>query len=157
MYLLHYHKLQQITTEHVFEVFTYGQDNTLKLLQLSPSKLFVNFSNSQNFSISVISPHGFPQDHPYNTAPSDDCWEGRMDRLLVWEPSLLPNNSQQPTPTSGALCLCRSSVIGAPSRPPKPVTTITSSTESLTLELVVDAGHAASSYFKHPSPLFEAR
>lgn len=85
-----------------------------------------------------------------------------MDKLLVWEPNLLPNSSSNShgSPSSvmsGGQCLCRSSAIGLPSRPPKAVSTITSSTESLFLELVVDAGHSASSYFKHPASLFEAK
>lgn len=92
------------------------------------------------------------KDHPLNSASCDDCWSGRMDKLIVWESTALPNTSQHLTPSSsshGGHCLCKNSN--------RPVTTVISTSESLNLELAVDSAHSASSYFKHPSPLFEAR
>uniref|UniRef100_A0A1B6LN30 CUB domain-containing protein n=1 Tax=Graphocephala atropunctata TaxID=36148 RepID=A0A1B6LN30_9HEMI len=95
------------------------------------------------------------KDHPLNMAPSTDCWEGRMDKVLVWEP-LSHQNTSHISPGSGR-CLCRATVTGTTMRPSRPVTVITSASESLNLELLVDGSHSASSYFKHPGPLFEAR
>uniref|UniRef100_A0A1B6CMX3 CUB domain-containing protein n=1 Tax=Clastoptera arizonana TaxID=38151 RepID=A0A1B6CMX3_9HEMI len=94
------------------------------------------------------------KDHPLNSEPCNECWHGRMDKLIIWEPSSLPNTSQSLTPTSdyhGGHCICKHS------KQSKPIITVISSSESLNLELAVDSAHSASSYFKHPSPLFEAR
>lgn len=91
------------------------------------------------------------KEHPYNVGTCNDCWGGRHDKLLAWEPG---NSTRAPGgAVPGAHCLCRNMAIqrGAP------VARVVSSTESLSLELRVDAAHAASSYFKHPAPLFEAR
>ncbi|XP_054282817.1 cubilin-like [Macrosteles quadrilineatus] len=99
------------------------------------------------------------KDHPFNSAPPEECWDGRMDKLVIWEPALVNISYHPPSiatiPSSGkagAHCLCRTT----PSKGGRPVTIVTSSTETLNLELMVDVGHSASSYFKHPSPLFEA-
>jgi len=57
------------------------------------------------------------------------------------------------------VCLCKgasSPATGSPTLPALPVTVV-SKGELLNLQLHVDAAHAASSYFKHPTPLFEAR
>lgn len=82
-----------------------------------------------------------------------------MDKLLVWEPTIAGTNATGASPRSGATgghCLCKNA------NPPvvktsKPLATFTSTTESLYLELVIDAMHSATSYFKHQNPLFEAR
>lgn len=76
-----------------------------------------------------------------------------MDKLLIWEsPQTGSNNTSTP---STRVCLCKRAS-GAQSFPALPVTVV-SKGESLNLQLHVDAAHAASSYFKHPTPLFEAR
>ncbi|KAJ9589348.1 hypothetical protein L9F63_017453, partial [Diploptera punctata] len=81
-------------------------------------------------------------DHPYNAVPCGDCWEDRVDKLLIWEPPLPGSNSTTTaSPGTGSSL---------------PVTFV-SKGESLNLLLHVDAAHAASSYFKHPTPLFEAK
>ncbi|XP_067005559.2 uncharacterized protein [Anabrus simplex] len=94
------------------------------------------------------------KDHPYNTVPCSDCWEDRVDKLLIWEPQPPGANV---TVTSRGVCLCKDATAGpAVSRLSKPITVI-SKGEKLNMQLLVDAAHAASSYFKHPTPLFEAR
>ncbi|KDR22186.1 Dorsal-ventral patterning protein tolloid, partial [Zootermopsis nevadensis] len=93
------------------------------------------------------------KDYPYNAVPCDDCWEDRVDKLLIWES---PQTGSNNTSTSSTrVCLCKRAS-GAQSFPTLPVTVV-SKGESLNLQLHVDAAHAASSYFKHPTPLFEAR
>lgn len=82
-----------------------------------------------------------------------------MDKLLIWEPHQTGSNSTGTVSPGTGVCLCKggpSPATGSPSLPALPITVI-SKGESLNLQLHVDAAHAASSYFKHPTPLFEAR
>nr|CAD7393309.1 unnamed protein product [Timema cristinae] len=83
------------------------------------------------------------KDHPYNAVPCTECWEDRVDKLLIWEPPQPGANTTlsatiTASPGTG-VCLCKGGG------------------ENLNLLLLVDSAHAASSYFKHPTPLFEAR
>ncbi|KAL1130809.1 hypothetical protein AAG570_012050 [Ranatra chinensis] len=95
------------------------------------------------------------KDHPFNTGSCDECWDGRLDKLIVWEPGLANNSKTPSSPSTGGQCLCRNNLIQTSRN--TPIATIVSTTETLNVELIVDAAHAASSYFKHPAPLFEAR
>ncbi|KAI4456883.1 cubilin [Holotrichia oblita] len=94
------------------------------------------------------------KDHPYNPGLCTNCLEDRVDKLLIWEP--LPpgaNNSHPPIPLSKAAqsgdvtCICNRHTTA---------TTVISRGEQLNLQLIVDSAHAAPSYFKHNTPLFEA-
>ncbi|XP_071052044.1 uncharacterized protein [Onthophagus taurus] len=94
------------------------------------------------------------KEHPYNSGLCTNCLEDRLDKLLIWEP--LPpgaNNSHPPISLSKAAqsgevtCICNRHT-GS--------TTVISRGEQLNLQLIVDSAHAAISYFKHNSPLFEA-
>ena len=102
------------------------------------------------------------QDHPYNAVPCGDCWEDRVDKLLIWEPPLPGSNNTAVASPGAGVCLCKgaptsgTTITGNPAQPSLPVT-FTSKGEALNLLLHVDAAHAASSYFKHPTPLFEAK
>ncbi|KAH1016431.1 hypothetical protein HUJ04_007651 [Dendroctonus ponderosae] len=81
------------------------------------------------------------KDNPYNSGPRINCIEDRVDKLVIWEP--LPpgaNSSHSPTPLSKAMHSGD----------------IVSKSEHLNLQLIVDSTHSAQSYFKQPSPLFEA-
>ncbi|KAF4521706.1 hypothetical protein B566_EDAN013004 [Ephemera danica] len=86
------------------------------------------------------------KDHPYNPHPCNECWHEQVDRLEVWEPS-----SSNQTMGIRLSCLCREN-----SKQQLPLT-IVSRGERLNTRLQVDHTHAASNYFKHPAPLFEAR
>lgn len=88
------------------------------------------------------------QDHPYNT-PCTECWEERLDKLLIWE----PQNDTSVFNTPGATCLCKNNSAYSPSG----IKTIISKGENVNLQLIVEGTHAAGSYFKHSMPLFEAR
>ncbi|XP_015509202.1 uncharacterized protein [Neodiprion pinetum] len=79
------------------------------------------------------------KDHPY--AQCGMCWDSRADRIIVKEP--LPGSGK-------GSCVCR---LGNGSPPLR----IVSRGEKLDLKLLVDGAHAAASYFKHSSPLFEAK
>ncbi|ENN71210.1 hypothetical protein YQE_12139, partial [Dendroctonus ponderosae] len=94
------------------------------------------------------------KDNPYNSGPRINCIEDRVDKLVIWEP--LPpgaNSSHSPTPLSKAMhsgdvtCICKRQSFS---------TQIVSKSEHLNLQLIVDSTHSAQSYFKQPSPLFEA-
>ena len=37
----------------------------------------------------------------------DDCWMGKRDRLLIWEPISSPSEPDPTNETAGALCLHR--------------------------------------------------
>lgn len=78
-----------------------------------------------------------------------------MDKLLIWEPPQSGSNATSSAAAGTGVCLCKNAASTA-TLPPLPVTVV-SKGESLNLQLYVDAGHAASSYFKHAAPLFEAR
>lgn len=86
------------------------------------------------------------KDHPYNALPCNECWHEQIDRLQVWEPS-----SSNQTTGSRMACLCREN---AKTQVPM---TLVSRGERLNTRLLVDHTHAASNYFKHPAPIFEAR
>lgn len=59
---------------------------------------------------------------------------------------------------SGGQCLCKNPQVKAIGLiKPQPVATVISSSETLNMEFIVDQAHSASSYFKHPGALFEAR
>ncbi|KAK6623803.1 hypothetical protein RUM44_010659 [Polyplax serrata] len=88
------------------------------------------------------------KDHPYNT-PCTECWEERLDKLLIWE----PQNDTSVFNTPGATCLCKNNSAYSPSG----IKTIISKGENVNLQLIVEGTHAAGSYFKHSMPLFEAR
>lgn len=91
------------------------------------------------------------QDHPYNAVTCEDCWQDRVDKLIVWEPPPPMSNASEDAATgSGSVCLCQHG-------PRQPPLTVVSLSERLTLELRLDQAHAAVSYFKHAAPLFEAR
>nr|CAD7266362.1 unnamed protein product [Timema shepardi] len=113
------------------------------------------------------------KDHPYNAVPCAECWEDRVDKLLIWEPPQPGANttlsaSITASPGTG-VCLCKGggTTSQQPTPPPLPIgtrrpqlaqpVTVVSQGENLNLLLLVDSAHAASSYFKHPTPLFEAR
>ncbi|BET00540.1 CUB domain [Nesidiocoris tenuis] len=97
-------------------------------------------------------------EHPFNTGSCDECWEGRLDKLIVWEPGSTNSTKAPLNSLTGGHCLCKNTnVLIASFTKSKPVARIVSSTESLFLELNVDGAHSASSYFKHPAPLFEAK
>lgn len=94
------------------------------------------------------------QEHPYNPGLCTNCLEDRVDKLVIWEP--VPpgaNSSYPPVPLSKAaqsgdvICLCNRHLSS---------TQITSKSEQLNLQLIIDSSHAALSYFKHTAPLFEA-
>ncbi|KAG5325618.1 TLL1 protein, partial [Pseudoatta argentina] len=92
------------------------------------------------------------KEHPY--AQCGHCWDSRVDRVIIREPN--PDGIKDH-------CLCRINNNGTPaptSSPPAPrppVLRVVSRGERLDLKLLVDGAHAASSYFKWPAPLFEAR
>lgn len=85
------------------------------------------------------------------------CWDSRADRIIIKEPvytninlSHLDLGLYQSLPNpSKALCRCRLNPNEAPIR-------IVSKGETLELRLILDGSHAATSYFKNSSPLFEA-
>ncbi|XP_018340331.1 PREDICTED: uncharacterized protein LOC108747404 isoform X1 [Trachymyrmex septentrionalis] len=92
------------------------------------------------------------KEHPY--AQCGHCWDSRVDRVIIREPN--PDGIK-------AHCLCRINNNGTPAptssspAPRPPVLRVVSRGERLDLKLLVDGAHAASSYFKWPAPLFEAR
>ncbi|XP_049948096.1 uncharacterized protein LOC126456385 [Schistocerca serialis cubense] len=87
------------------------------------------------------------KDNPYSVGRCGDCLRDRADKLVVLEPA---SNASSPVSAVLSACLCH----GGAQLPPL---SVVSRGERLTLELRVDAAHAASSYFKHAPPLFEAR
>ncbi|XP_075231166.1 cubilin-like [Lycorma delicatula] len=99
------------------------------------------------------------KDNPFNTSPCTNCWESKLDRLIIWEPSITNHTDLPSSGQSGGQCLCKSpqqnKAISV--KNPQPVASVISSSETLNLELIVDSAHSASSYFKHPGALFEAR
>jgi hypothetical protein len=98
------------------------------------------------------------QDHPFNTVVGDECWDGRLDKLIIWEPGASNKSSKTPSSAqSGGQCLSRNNNVNTLPGRATPVARVISTGESLNLELLVDAAHAASSYFKHSGPLFEAK
>ncbi|XP_049853177.1 cubilin-like isoform X1 [Schistocerca gregaria] len=86
------------------------------------------------------------KDNTYVTSKCSDCLRDRADKLVVLE----PEGGAAALNWSASACLCH----GGAQLPPL---SVVSRGERLTLELRVDAAHAASSYFKHAPPLFEAR
>lgn len=107
------------------------------------------------------------QEHPYTPVSCQNCYEDRADKLIIWEPSpgsrstnASIGTSTTPLPLHLAVqrslgsCLCaKHANTVSRARPYR----VVSSGESLNLQLIVDNAHAAASYFKNPSPLFEAR
>lgn len=107
------------------------------------------------------------QEHPYTPISCQNCYEDRADKLIIWEPvaGSRSNNASLPLSTtplplhlavqrSLGSCLCaKHATTVSRARPFR----VVSSGETLNLQLIVDNAHAASSYFKNPSPLFEAR
>lgn len=107
------------------------------------------------------------QEHPYTPVSCQNCYEDRADKLIIWEPfpgSKSANSSMGVTTTPLPLhlavqrslgsCLCaKHANTVSRARPYR----VVSSGETLNLQLIVDNAHAAASYFKNPSPLFEAR
>ncbi|XP_066595789.1 uncharacterized protein [Prorops nasuta] len=80
------------------------------------------------------------KDRPYSQC--GHCWDSRVDRVIIRESG--------PDAAKGH-CLCKlNNTKTAPLR-------IVSRGEKLDLKLLVDGAHAASSYFKQSSALFEAR
>lgn len=107
------------------------------------------------------------QEHPYTPISCQNCYEDRADKLIIWEPNpggKFTNSSigvsTTPLPLHFAVqrslgsCLCAKHANTVSRAKPYRVV---SSGESLNLQLIVDNAHAAASYFKNPSPLFEAR
>lgn len=104
------------------------------------------------------------QEHPYASIPCQNCYEDRADKLVIWEPIPATVNNQTstpytPTPLHTAMqkgagsCLCtKHAPLISINKPYQ----VISSSEQLNLQLIVDSAHAASSYFKHQAPLFEA-
>ncbi|XP_026468418.1 uncharacterized protein LOC113372307 isoform X2 [Ctenocephalides felis] len=81
------------------------------------------------------------KDHPYSTGPCTRCMDDRVDKLMAWEGTGIEH--------AGLMtCLCT-----PPTRPIR----LVSSSDQLTLEMLVQGSHAAASYFKHNAALFEAR
>ncbi|XP_033308372.1 uncharacterized protein LOC117209985 [Bombus bifarius] len=117
--------------------------------------------------------------HPY--AQCGNCWDSRVDRLIVREPSITDvNNDQysqqqqhqqyqqhqhqqhasrqlQNSSIGRGHCICRSTITNGPNSDRQPVLRVISRGEKLELKLLVDGAHAAANYFKQSSPLFEAR
>lgn len=110
--------------------------------------------------------------HPY--AQCGHCWDSRGDRLIIREPAVAFNGDQhlhqnyhqqqqqrqsyqQDTVNGRGHCICRSTIGTGPNGDGKPVIRVVSRGEKLELKLLVDGTHAATSYFKQPAPLFEAR
>lgn len=106
------------------------------------------------------------QEHPYTPVSCQNCYEDRADKLIIWEP--IPGKaanttlgvSTTPLPLHLAVqkavgsCICaKHANTVSRARPYR----VVSSGETLNLQLIVDNAHAAASYFKNPSPLFEAR
>lgn len=75
-------------------------------------------------------------EHQY--AQCSHCWDSRADRIMIKEPS-----------SGKGHCLCKHNAN-------KPLR-IVSKGDKLELKMIVDGVYAASSYFKHPKPLFQAR
>ncbi|XP_047023957.1 uncharacterized protein LOC124632961 [Helicoverpa zea] len=108
------------------------------------------------------------KEHPYTSVSCQNCYEDRADKLIIWEPYpagkspnvTAPGVSTTPLPLHLAVqrslgsCLCAKHANAVSRARPYRVV---SSGESLNLQLIVDNAHAAASYFKNPSPLFEAR
>ncbi|VVC86579.1 unnamed protein product, partial [Leptidea sinapis] len=109
------------------------------------------------------------KEHPYTPVSCQNCYEDRADKLIIWEPfpgNRFPNMSNSISQTTTPLplhlavqrslgsCLCAKHVNTVTRVRPYRVV---SSGENLNLQLIVDNAHAAASYFKNPSPLFEAR
>ena len=92
--------------------------------------------------ILTIESVNFKDNNPY--AQCGHCWESRADRIIVREPG------HSDAATEKGHCLCRLSSSSPPLR-------IVSRGEKLDLRLLIDGAHAAASYFKQPSALFEAR
>ncbi|XP_014248043.1 uncharacterized protein LOC106665815 isoform X2 [Cimex lectularius] len=95
------------------------------------------------------------KEHPFNTGSCDECWDGRLDKLIIWEPGMTNSTKTPGSGLHGAKCLCRNTRTSL--KPNLPAAKIISTTETLNLELNVDPAHAASSYFKHGGALFEAK
>ncbi|KAJ8728384.1 hypothetical protein PYW08_016769 [Mythimna loreyi] len=108
------------------------------------------------------------KEHPYTSVTCQNCYEDRADKLIIWEPYptgkspniTAPGVSTTPLPLHLAVqrslgsCLCAKHANAVSRARPYRVV---SAGESLNLQLIVDNAHAAASYFKNPSPLFEAR
>lgn len=98
------------------------------------------------------------KEHPY--AQCGRCWDSRVDRLIVRQPDVdgvkdhcLCRNGT-PAPTVPPSHLSSLAAAAAAARPP--LLRVVSRGERLDLKLLVDGAHAAASYFKTTSPLFEA-
>ena len=90
------------------------------------------------------------KEHPYQTASCQSCWVDRVDKVIIYEPSATVSGHNTTTPLT---CMCKQPPTSLPQIP----LTLVSASDRLTLELQVEAAHAAAAYFKHVEPLFEAR
>ncbi|XP_059477115.1 uncharacterized protein LOC132197683 isoform X1 [Neocloeon triangulifer] len=86
------------------------------------------------------------KDHPYSTVPCNECWHEQIDRLQIWEPTSL-----NLTDGNRLGCLCKDNA-----KTLLPLSMV-SKGDRLNVRLLVEHSHAASNYFKHSAPLFEAR
>ena len=115
------------------------------------------------------------KEHPY--AQCGHCWDSRVDRLIIKEPIVADTMDQQQPQEQRQQsqqqqqqqqrnmsigrghCICRSTPTAGEANPEgqQSVLRIVSRGERLELKLLVDGAHAAVSYFKQSTPLFEAR
>lgn len=84
------------------------------------------------------------QMHPFGTTAHLNCEDDKIDKLLIWEPSLTLNGIKP-------MCLC----LNSSERAWQP-TQLTSLTENMMLEMQVDPSYSSSNYFKANFSLFEA-
>ncbi|XP_025419112.1 uncharacterized protein LOC112689555 [Sipha flava] len=109
------------------------------------------------------------KDHNYRTPIEKDnnCWYSERDKLLIWEPEETDEGfglnrtiiNQSNANKNNGLCLF-SNVNKTETTPSNPYTNeikFVSSGSSLNVELNLNPLHAALSYFKYDSPLFEAK
>lgn len=90
--------------------------------------------------------------NPYNNAVCNTCWDDRLDKLYIWEPSILGAKSLNASSVvsyigSGATCLCKNTNTTRHR--------FISQGENVNVEMSVESSHSATSYFKHATPLFE--
>ncbi|XP_026684277.1 uncharacterized protein LOC103515924, partial [Diaphorina citri] len=89
--------------------------------------------------------------NPYNNAVCSTCWDDRLDKMYIWEPSILGAKTNASSVVSyigsGATCLCKNTNTTRHR--------FISQGENVNVELSVESSHSATSYFKHAPPLFE--
>lgn len=95
--------------------------------------------------ILIIDTIGF-KDNPY--AQCGHCWESHADRIIIRELNSDIGSSNNNNNNKGH-CLCKLNSSMTPLR-------IVSRGGKLELKLKIDGSHAATSYFKHTLPLFQA-